>query len=64
MENIVAIMEKMPDPRQAWKVKHKLSDILIICLLAVTCNANSALEIYDFAVARTGLNLYGWCMVQ
>ncbi len=53
MENIIAIMEKMPDPRQAWKIKHKLSDILIICLLAVTCNANSALEIYDFAVART-----------
>jgi predicted transposase YbfD/YdcC len=52
MENIIAIMEKLPDPRQAWKVKHKLSDILIICLLAVTCNANSALEIYDFAVTR------------
>lgn len=53
MKNIIAIMEQLPDPRQAWKVKHKLSDILVICLLAVTCNANSALEIYDFAVART-----------
>ena len=42
----------MPDPRQSWKIKHKLSDILIICLLAVTCNANTAVEIHDFAVAR------------
>ncbi|MEN6567488.1 MAG: transposase family protein, partial [Veillonellales bacterium] len=51
MENLIAILEKMPDPRQAWKIKHKLSDILLICLLAVTCNANSALEIHDFAVS-------------
>ena len=47
MKNIIAIMEKMPDPRQAWKIRHKLSDILIIGLLAVTCNANAAVEIYD-----------------
>ena len=52
IENLIAIMEKMPDPRQAWKIKHKLSDILLICLLAVTSNANSASEIYDFAVSR------------
>ena len=52
MENLIAILEKMPDPRQAWKIKHKISDILFICLLAVTCNANSASEIHDFAVSR------------
>ena len=45
-------MNKMPDSRQAWKIKHKLSDILIICVLVITCNANTAVEIYDFAVAR------------
>ncbi len=53
MENLITILEKVPDPRQAWKIKYKLSDILLICLLAVTCNANSALEIHDFALART-----------
>ncbi len=52
MENLIAILEKMPDPRQVWKIKHKLADILLLCLLAVTCNANSASEIHDFAVAR------------
>jgi predicted transposase YbfD/YdcC len=52
MENLITILEKVPDPRQAWKIKHKLSDILLICLFAVTCNANSALEIHDFAIAR------------
>ena len=52
MENLIAILEKMPDPRQAWKIKYKLSDILLIGLIAVTCNANSASEIHDFAVAR------------
>ena len=52
MENLITILEKVPDPRQAWKIKYKLSDILLICLFAVTCNANSALEIHDFAVSR------------
>lgn len=52
METLNAILDKMPDPRQAWKIKHKLSDILLISLLAVTCNANSAVEIHDFAIAR------------
>jgi len=40
----------VPDPRQAWKIKHNLAEILLICIVAVIANANSSYEIHTFAV--------------
>ena len=52
METILAIFERVPDTRQEWKIKHKLSEILVIALLAITSNAESSSQIHDFAVSR------------
>jgi predicted transposase YbfD/YdcC len=42
-------LESIDDPRQPWKVKHSIKDILAICLLATIANANEWTEIYAFA---------------
>ena len=52
METILAIFERVPDSRQEWKIKHKLSEILVIALLAITSNAESSSQMHDFAVSR------------
>jgi len=52
MSGIAAILENIPDPRQEWKVRHKLSEILVIALLAITSNAATSSQIHDFAVTR------------
>lgn len=52
MTYIIQALSKIPDPRQAWKVKHSLAEILLISILAVTAGANSSGEIHLFAVKR------------
>jgi len=49
---IFKTLSKIPDPRQPWKIKHNLAEILLICILAVTAGANSSGEIYLFAIKR------------
>jgi len=49
MQKLINILGQVPDPRQAWKVRHNLAEILLICILAVTANANSSYEIHTFA---------------
>ncbi len=49
MKNMITILRKIPDPRQPWKVKHTLAEILLICILGVTANAESSYEIFTFA---------------
>ena len=44
MEHISII----PDYRQAWKVEHKLSDILLLTICAVISGAESWEDIEDF----------------
>lgn len=50
MKKIIGILRQVADPRQAWKVKHSLAEILLICIIAVIANANSSYEIHTFAV--------------
>ena len=41
MKYLIKALNRITDPRQAWKVKHNLSEILLICILAVTAGAIS-----------------------
>ncbi|MDL2319040.1 transposase family protein [Eubacteriales bacterium OttesenSCG-928-A19] len=34
----------MPDPRQAWKVKHPLVEILMLSIIATTAGQTAALK--------------------
>nr|WP_284705118.1 transposase family protein [Escherichia coli] len=49
MEHISII----PDYRQAWKVEHKLSDILLLTICAVISGAEGWEDIEDFMKIRT-----------
>jgi predicted transposase YbfD/YdcC len=42
-------LESIDDPRQPWKVKHSVKDIVAVSLLATIANANEWAEIYAFA---------------
>ena len=52
MRYIIKRLKRLRDPRQEWKVKHKLSDILAMCIIAILCGARSSLEIHTFVVYR------------
>lgn len=52
MHYIIRTLRKLTDPRQPWKIKHDLTDILAICIIAVMCGAQSSLEIQMFAEMR------------
>lgn len=47
--------ESMKDFREAWKVKHKLTEILFIAVVATIANANSWIEIASFAEVKEDL---------
>lgn len=50
----------IPDFRQAWKIRHRLSDILFLTVCAVICGAESCEEIEDFGHAKLDfLRQYG-----
>lgn len=44
----------IPDFRQAWKIKHQLSDILFLTVCAVICGAEGWEEIEDFGHEKLG----------
>ncbi|WP_460054689.1 ISAs1 family transposase, partial [Pseudolactococcus yaeyamensis] len=48
MYEIYAYLESVTDPRQAIKVKHKLSDILLLVLLGTLVEADTFVEIEEF----------------
>ncbi|WP_460059525.1 transposase family protein, partial [Pseudolactococcus yaeyamensis] len=48
MYEIYEYLESVTDPRQAIKVKHKLSDILLLVLLGTLVEANTFVEIEEF----------------
>jgi predicted transposase YbfD/YdcC len=50
MQELFAKLERINDPRQEWKVKHKLSDAVAIVLLSSLADANDWEEIEMFAV--------------
>jgi len=42
----------LKDPRQPWKIKHRLSDILVISIIAIMCGATSSAQIAKYGVLR------------
>ncbi|WP_460059608.1 transposase family protein, partial [Pseudolactococcus yaeyamensis] len=48
MYEIYAYLESVTDLRQAIKVKHKLSDILLLVLLGTLVEADTFVEIEEF----------------
>ena len=52
MKTILRSLEELDDPRQAWKIKHNLGDIIGIVLFASLGNANDWHEIEAFAKAH------------
>ena len=52
LNNFVTITKKLDDKRVQYKVKHNMSDIVIITLLGILANANNWIEIHWFAVAH------------
>ena len=39
-------LKEVQDPRQLWKIRHSLVDILAISIIAVMCGAQSSHQIY------------------
>ena len=45
-------LKEVQDPRQLWKIRHSLVDILAISIIAVMCGAQSSHQIHLFAQVR------------
>ena len=52
LNNFITITKKLDDTREQYKIKHNMSDIVIITLLGILANANTWNEIYCFAVSH------------
>lgn len=52
LNNFITISKRLDDSRIQYKVKHKMSDIVIITLLGILANANTWNEIHCFAVSH------------
>lgn len=52
LQNFVTIAKKLNDERVQYKVRHNMSDIVIIALLGILANANTWNEIHCFAVSH------------
>lgn len=60
LEDLMKHIKIIPDYRQAWKVEHKLSDILLLTICAVISGAEGWEDIEDFGhVHLDFLKLYG-----
>jgi len=51
-KRITKILRKIEDPRQLWKVRHSLVEILFICIIGIIAGADSSHKIHLFAVNR------------
>ena len=49
LNNFVTITKRLDDTREQYKIKHNMSDIVIIALLGIIANANTWNEIHCFA---------------
>ncbi|PJE78770.1 hypothetical protein CI610_02276 [invertebrate metagenome] len=50
--NLIDQLSIISDPRQSWKVEHKLSDILLLTVCAVIAGAEGWEEIEGFGQER------------
>ncbi|WP_279161036.1 transposase family protein [Thomasclavelia cocleata] len=51
LNNFVTIVKRLDDTRVQYKVRHNMSDIIIITLLGILSNANSWNEIHCFVIS-------------
>ena len=52
LNNFTAIAKRLNDSRVEYKIKHKMSDIVMITLLAILANADTWEEIYQYAISH------------
>lgn len=52
LNNFVTITKKLDDSRVQYKIRHNMSDIVIITLLGLLANANTWNEIHCFAISH------------
>lgn len=52
LNNFVTITKRLDDTREQYKIKHNMSDIVIITLLGILANANTWNEIHCFAISH------------
>ena len=50
--NLIERLDKIKDPREEWKVDHKLSAIIFVTLCAILCGAESWLDIEDYCIIK------------
>ncbi len=46
------IKNEVDDPRQPWKTEYKLWDILVTSIVAIFCNNDELVDMYDFIVSK------------
>ena len=46
------IKNEVDDPRQPWKTEYKIWDILVTSIIAILCNNNELIDMYDFIVSK------------
>lgn len=46
------VKTKVDDPRQPWKTEYKLWDILVTSIVAILCNNDEVIDMYDFIVSK------------
>ena len=51
LNNFVTITKKLDDSKVQYKIRHNMSDIVIITLLGLLANANTWNEIHCFAIS-------------
>lgn len=52
MQFVLKKLSEIQDPRQLWKIRHPLVDILAICIVGIMCGAKSTHQIHMFAQYR------------
>ena len=52
LNNFITITKRLDDTREQYKIKHNMSDIVIITLLGILANANTWNEIHCFAISH------------
>ena len=46
------VKAEVDDPRQPWKTEYKLWDILVTSIIAILCNNDEVIDMYDFIVSK------------
>lgn len=46
------VKKEVDDPRQPWKTEYKIWDILVTSIIAILCNNDELIDMYDFIVSK------------